>query len=126
VKKSLFTFRITDLLAIGLVAVLAVSVFLLFFFENQSEASTVEVYQNGKLVESVPLTQNTELTITGKYTNTILIQDGKVSVSDSDCPGHDCMNSGAISSAGKSLVCLPNGVEVRITGTSSDVDFTVR
>ena len=55
----------------------------------------------------------------------ITVSQGKVSITSSDCPGMDCVHSGAISASGRSLVCLPNGVEVRIVGRTDDVDFVV-
>ncbi|MBQ8917117.1 MAG: NusG domain II-containing protein, partial [Oscillospiraceae bacterium] len=45
-------------------------------------------------------------------------------IAQSTCPGEDCVHSGWISSPGRSVVCLPNRVEIRITG-SSEVDFVV-
>jgi len=45
-------------------------------------------------------------------------------IAESTCPGNDCVHSGKIHSAGRSIVCLPNRVEIRITG-ESDVDYVV-
>ena len=60
-----------------------------------------------------------------KGANTITVCDGKISFSDSDCPGQDCVHSGSIGSTGRSLVCLPNAVEIRVVSGESDVDFVV-
>lgn len=48
--------------------------------------------------------------------NKIEISDGKVRVSESDCPDRLEVKSGWIDSAGEMLVCLPNRVLVRIDG----------
>ena len=65
--------------------------------------------------------------IENNYTNKLIVKDKKVAIVESDCPGMDCVHSGAISGKGRSLVCLPNRVEVRIEGeVDSEVDFIVR
>ena len=75
--------------------------------------------------EKIEIQTASSLEITGKYTNTITVTDGKIAITASDCPGEDCVHSGAIHTTGRSIVCLPNEVEVRIVNASSDVDFVV-
>ena len=118
-------FQKGDVLAIGLVIVLAVST-LLFFLPGKNEAAVaVEIYHQGVRVKTLSLTGEESYVLTGDYTNVITVSQGKVSITSSDCPGMDCVHSGAISASGRSLVCLPNGVEVRIVGETDDVDFVV-
>ena len=118
-------FRKGDILAIILVAVLAVSVAVCFLPKDSSEAVMAEIYQDGELLHTLPLDEDISLDISGRYTNTVTVKDGKISVTASDCPGEDCVHSGEIYAMGRSLVCLPNGVEVRVVSGSSDVDFVV-
>ncbi len=40
-----------------------------------------------------------------------------VAVTDSDCPGKDCVHTGAISRVGQSVVCLPARLSIQLTGT---------
>lgn len=117
-------FQKGDLFAICLVIVLALAVGLLFL-PKSAEGASVEIYHNGVLVKTIPLSAQEEYTLAGDYTNVIGVAHGAVSILHSDCPGRDCVHSGAISVPGRSLVCLPNGVEVRIVGKSGDVDFVV-
>lgn len=120
-----FTFRRGDLLAIALVVVLASAVFTAFLPRSSApENSIVQILQDSQPVRELPLNTDAEAEINGEYTNIIRIEDGRVSIAASDCPGEDCVHSGWISDPGRSIVCLPNRVEVRITGTS-DVDFVV-
>lgn len=42
-------------------------------------------------------------------------------VSESDCPGRDCVHTGTITRAGQSIVCLPEQV-VRLSGGGSGFD----
>ncbi len=53
--------------------------------------------------------------------NKIEILNGKVRISDTDCPDKLDVKSGWIDSSGEMLVCLPNRVLVRISG-EKDVD----
>lgn len=125
-KPMRLTFQKGDLLAVLLVVLLtAVSVAVWFPQKTPAQDALVQIYQNGELLQELPLAENTELHLEGQFRNTVRIQNGAVSVADSDCPGGDCMHSGAISHAGRSIVCLPNRVEIRIIGKTSDVDFTV-
>lgn len=122
--EKFLRFRKGDLLAGALVLLSAVIVFLCFL-PGSAEAACAEIYRDGQLIRSVPLDQNTEFTVIGRYTNTVTVSGGKISVSASDCPGADCVGCGAIGSSGRSIVCLPNGLEIRIVSGQSDVDFIV-
>jgi hypothetical protein len=118
-------FQKGDYFAIGTVILLAVST-LLFFLPGRNEtAVAVEIYHDGVLVKTLSLTADETYVLSGDYTNVISVSKGRVSITSSDCPVMDCVHSGAISASGRSLVCLPNGVEVRIVGKQNDVDFVV-
>lgn len=106
------------------IVVLALLVFLCFLPDGDT-AAVAQIYQNGERVKTVSLAQSQEFILTGAYSNTVIVRDGKIAVTASDCPGEDCVHSGWIGSAGRSIVCLPNGVEIRIVANNSDVDFVV-
>lgn len=58
-----------------------------------------------------------EFTINSEYgSNTICIEDGSVYIKSSDCINKDCINEGSISNIGRSIICLPNRLEVVIEG----------
>ena len=124
-QSEKLSFQKADLLVIAAVILLAVTVAVVFLFPAQAvEGATVQIYQDGQLVQEVSLQENTTLTIPGEYTNVVQIQDGKVGIMDADCPGNDCVHTGWISTPGSSIVCLPNRVEIRIVG-SGGVDLVV-
>lgn len=50
------------------------------------------------------------------HINHIIIKDGLVSMSYSDCKNQICVNSKPISTSKDSIVCLPNKVMVEIVG----------
>ena len=119
-------FRKGDWAAIGIVIVLAVAVLLCFLPGNKAPSSQAVIYLNGELVRTVDLSKDQIFVISDRYHNVIQVSDGKISVVESDCPGQDCVHSGSISTLGRILVCLPNGLEIRITSAEADVDFVVR
>ena len=125
IKQNNLRFRRGDLLAIVLVAVLAVSVALFFLPPGDSGHIQAQIYQGGKLLKTLSLDEEISFEITGKYTNVITVSEGEIAITASDCPGEDCVHSGAIHSSGRSIVCLPNEVEVRVVNAASDVDFVV-
>ena len=118
-------FQKGDMLAVALVVLLAVVTVLCFLPKGENTACVAEVYRDGELVKTLELEKDQTLDIDGKYHNTVTVSGGKVAITASDCPGEDCVHSGAIQASGRSIVCLPNGVEVRVVGASADVDFVV-
>ena len=62
------------------------------------------------------------LTLSPSYSDLPFSPEWSVRVSDSDCPGQDCVHTGPISRAGQSIVCLPAQVVISLVGAASDVD----
>lgn len=91
-----------------------------------SKAEIIQIFQNSELIMECSLYADEAISVEGEYHNIVEISGGKVAITESDCPGEDCVHSGWISRSGRSIVCLPNKVEVRIVGQSKDVDFVVR
>lgn len=118
-------FQKGDLVAIAAVLMLAVAVLVAFLPGQDDAQAQVEIYRNGQRVKTLPLSQDDSFTLEGDYTNLIVVENGRVRVAESTCPGKDCVHSGSIGAAGRSLVCLPNGVEIRIVGKADGVDFAV-
>ena len=118
-------FQKGDFLAIAAVLALAAAVFALFLSARNTDPAVVEIYRNGEWLCAFPLNVDRQFTVEGDYTNVVTISDGKVAITESDCPGRDCVSCGWASSAGRSIVCLPNDVEIRIVGADSEVDFVV-
>ena len=124
-KTEHLRFRKGDLLAILLVAMLAVIVAVCFLPKSNAQGVQAQIYRNGELVKTLSLEEEMSIEVRGKYTNVITVENGKIAITASDCPGEDCVHSGAIHSSGRSIVCLPNEVEVRVVAQTSDVDFVV-
>lgn len=115
--------------AVGLLVILLAVFMLLFmtFGANDGGQPTLLILQDGAMLYELPLTPELHktLTIEGKYHNTITIEKGAVTMSESNCPGSDCLHSGWISKPGRAIVCLPNRLELRIVGIEAEIDGVV-
>ena len=102
-----------------IVSVLAVSALLfIFLYGGRSAGSSVEITVNGKLYGTYALDRDITVDVDGLCT--VSVKDGTVSVVDSTCSGKDCVHHRPISMTGERIVCLPNGVVIRITGDEVD------
>ena len=118
-------FQKGDYLAVAVTLLLAAVVFLAFLPRETGDTPMAEIYLDGTLVRRVSLDTSAEFSVTGDYMNTVTVRDGKIAVTESNCPGGDCVHSGWIGTSGRSIVCLPNRMEIRIVSAPGDVDFVV-
>ena len=124
-SQNRLRFQKGDIFAVALVVMLAVVTVFCFLPKDDSVARVAEIYLDGERIEMLDLSKDQMVSIDGNSHNTVTVSGGKVAITASDCPGEDCVHSGAITAPGRSIVCLPNGVEVRVVGQSADVDFVV-
>lgn len=116
-----------DALVAAAVVALAVVTALLFYGPRTGAGQlTAVITQHGQTVRTVALTGlDKELVIPlddGTYHLTVRVSGDAAYIADSDCPGQDCVHTGAITRAGQSIVCLPAQVVVSLVSTASDVD----
>ena len=81
------------------------------------EATFAEVASGGKLLKTVDLRIDQEFTVdtdNGGH-NVVTVRNGKIGVTEANCPDHYCMDRGMISS-GTQIVCLPNRLVITLTG----------
>ena len=124
VERISLHMRKGDLIAIALLLAAALCAACALPLLRASDSVSARILLDGEVVREVPLSVDQTFQIRGAYTNTITVRDGKIAVTHSDCPTNDCVHMGWLSDGG-AIVCLPNRVEIRISG-SSDVDFVVR
>lgn len=116
------------LVAAVVIALAAVTALLFYLPKAQGGQRTVVITQRGQEVcrqdINIPGFDKERVVALddGVYHLTVRINDGGVYVSDSDCPGQDCVHTGVIRQAGQSIVCLPAQVVISIVSTSSAVD----
>ena len=111
------SFKTADLILVG--GLLVVSVVLFFVLSRWSaRGGAVEVQVDGVTVATLPLAIDTTYLIEGVDGghNTLVIADGKASVTEATCPDGVCVRHRAIDRAGQSIICLPNKVVVKAVG----------
>lgn len=110
-----------------LFAVLAVCAAALLLLRSRvSERNTAVIYRDGELVEKIDLnlvTQSREIDLGG---NVVLVEPGRISVIEADCPDKLCVRQGKIGGGGM-IGCLPNKILISIeSGAGSEADAVVR
>lgn len=104
------------LLILGIITALALAV--CFFLRNQVPGTVAKVYVDGKEVESIRLdlvSASYEIPIETTYgRNIILVEPGKISVKEADCPDKICVETGRIPEAGNVIACLPHRLSIVI------------
>lgn len=89
-----------------------------------ANGSWVTISVSGEIVRELPLFQNETVEIDGH--NRIVIENGRVSITQADCPDQLCVKQGTISRSGQSIVCLPNQVVVSVQAKQDSLDGIVR
>lgn len=124
-KNSEF-FRKADILLLLAMLLLGVASFFAVKMLTP-QADMVEITVNGELYGSYPLSADTVLDISTSYGyNRVVIANGAVSVTESDCHNHDCQHFPSISRAGQVIMCLPHRLVISVSGEADDdVDVVV-
>lgn len=115
--------RPIDVVIATVCGLLALLLFCSTRFDPQTGTEAV-IEAVGQATKTYPLSQDTSLTVTGKngHTVTVEIQNGAVRVIGSTCPDHLCEQGGWFSESGRSAVCVPAGISVRIVGDRQTID----
>lgn len=111
--------RKNDIILLAVIGILAVASFLAFRPKEVKDAGKVSISVNGKIEKVLNLNEDTvyEYENDKGYTNTVSISEGKVRMTDANCPDGLCVHQGIISKDGEMIVCLPHGLVVEIEST---------
>ena len=117
-----------DLILMASLAAAAVILFVIFAFaRGQAKGSKAVITWKGQIYGTYDLYEERTITLqddTGK--NVLVIKDGFVQMTEADCPDHYCMEKGAVSGNGETIVCLPHRLVVQmIDETSSHPEVDV-
>lgn len=118
-------FRKKDVVVIASVLLLALAAYgaTLLFRGGQQVSGVVEVYAEGVLYTSAPLSVDQVIAVqqANGEVNEVQIEDGVVSMRYSSCKNQLCVHQGAMSAdnwtrraLGRSIICLPNQVLVSL------------
>ena len=94
---------------------------------RQGETKWAYVYLDGELIEKVDLSAVSEpytmLIESEAGTNIIAVENGRIRVSEADCPDGTCIQQGWISGGAVPIVCLPHKLVIELEATARpDVD----
>ncbi|MBE5856324.1 MAG: NusG domain II-containing protein [Lachnospiraceae bacterium] len=96
-------------------ALLALSVLLLILGNLDSKGGGATVTDSQGRVYTFNLYENEDIRIeTDLGYNVISVHDGKICVSDADCPDCSCVKQGGINKKGDKIVCLPHKLIVEV------------
>ena len=101
---------------------LGLSVFLLMPGQVSDYA---EIRSQSALLKIVDLRIDQEFTVTTENggSNTVTVRDGKIAVTQANCPDHYCMHRGFCNS-GSQIVCLPNRLVITFVG-EPEIDMVI-
>lgn len=115
--KNKKRFRADIILIVSLLVISAVSLTVILLTRTRGGYAVVTL--DGKEVGKYSLSKDGEYSV-GDGSNIIAIEDGKVYMKCADCPDKTCIKRGNIYRSGESITCLPNRVNVYITGASEN------
>lgn len=92
---------------------------------GRQRGKTALVFQNGKLIREIDLSDTTEdysfdVTLDNGSYNTIHVNHGAIGVTDTNCPDKVCQDMGMISTTGYPISCLPHKLIIRIENNSTE------
>lgn len=103
------------ILAIAALA-LVCGVLSIFFLLPGQDAAAAEVWSEGELLCTLPLHIDQSVTVeTAGGRNVVTVRDGRIAVTEADCPDHYCMDRG-FCAGGAQIVCLPNRLVIKFVG----------
>ena len=118
-------FRNDGILA-AVILIIAVAVLLLMNL-TKVKGNSVVVKIDGVETQRYSLEENIEFEIrTGENDedyNIVVIEDGKVSVAEANCPDGICEDYRPISYVGRTIICLPHKVVIEIVGDNTDMEL---
>ena len=80
------------------------------YLTRRGHYGTIRITVNGEEYGTYSLAKDQVIKIND--TNVCEIKNGKVRMTDADCPDHLCMKQKAVDSTGGTIVCLPNKVVI--------------
>lgn len=109
-----------------LLAAAAASAAYLLLRSGGTDSTVARITRDGVLLKEIDLSQVDEsyaITLEdGSGTNTVLVEPGRIRISEADCPDQICVNQGYILDSTVPIVCLPHKLMVEIVGAEGELD----
>ena len=119
--------RNTYLFLLLLLAIIGVGFLIQRYFFGKT-GTTAIIEQDGETISELDLSKDTELVLDDGNggSNTITVKNGKIAVTDANCPDLVCVHTGSISQTGEVIACLPHKLIITISEEkNSDLDAIV-
>lgn len=101
------------LLCVGILIVALIA--FVIFKANMKEGKYAVVSVDGEEKYRYSLSEDVQKVIkNGEYENTLVIKDGKASVTKANCRDKICVSHKAICNSGETIVCLPHKLVVSV------------
>lgn len=115
-KSECLEKRRGDICLIGLFLIIGIGLFLYVYLQGKNHhGNRVLIQVNGECIQTFWQDEEVEYTIkSDNGENTLQISEGKVWLSEADCPDKICVNTGKIQYPGQSIICLPHKVVIEI------------
>lgn len=119
--------RNTYLFLLVLLAIIGVGFLIQRYFFGKTGATAI-IERDGETISELDLSKDTELVLDDGNggSNTITVKNGKIAVTDANCPDLVCVHTGSISQTGEVIACLPHKLIITISEKkNSDLDAIV-
>jgi hypothetical protein len=115
-------FNKSDLILTAALLSAALVISLMWSLFNRNAALAATIIIDGSVAEIIEIEDSSIFSLPERPNVVFEIRNGTIAFVSSDCPDKICIKTGFIRHGGQFAACLPNGVVLRITGKSSDLD----
>ena len=109
-----------------LVAAVAVSAAVLLLRNGSAPSAAARITRDGVLLEEIDLDRVDEpytfVLEDGSGRNTVQVEQGRIRISEADCPDQVCVNQGWIADGTVPIICLPHRLMVETEGGGGELD----
>ena len=116
----------TKAIVFFLIGAAAGSIAFLLLRDWKTDAPVALISRDGVLLEEIDLSRVDapySLTFEDESgTNTVLVERGRICVSEADCPDQICVHQGWISDDIIPIICLPHRLLIEIVGAGGELD----
>lgn len=116
-----------DFILIAVVLLIAGTIFTVTSLVSK-DGAYVQVEQNGKVTQVLPLDKNDEVTIRSDNdgTNKLIIKDGYADMTEANCPDKICVRHNKISKNGESIICLPHKLVITVVDKNNENEIDIK
>ncbi|MCR5505594.1 MAG: NusG domain II-containing protein, partial [Bacilli bacterium] len=115
-----------DIILIGIILLLAIGALIPILLTQKKNNLIAKIFVQNDLVETIDLSKKEDkyYIINGTHGQVkVHTKEGAIAIVESNCPHHDCVNMGYVSTTNRPIVCAYNAVYIEIVGAKyNDVE----